>query len=85
MKPPTSSQATDVLMGDEEQNRKQKEELKGRNRELVLNPAILNHSVASYDVQGSYGEPILFTPSAQKGVYIYIFFFLRLSGPMSDL
>ena len=57
VKYPTPSQTIDVLTGDEEQNRKQKR--RKRNRERVPNPAILDHSVASYDAQGSYGEPIL--------------------------
>ena len=32
-----------------------------KNRERVPNQATLDHSVTSYDVQGSYGEPICFT------------------------
>ena len=38
-------------------------EQKERNWEWVPNPATLDHSVASYDAQGSYGEPIIFTPA----------------------
>ena len=41
-----------------EKRRLQKE----RNREWVPNPATLDHSVTSYDKQGSYGEPFLFVP-----------------------
>ena len=61
MKYPTHSQATDALTGDEEQNEKQKRK-KEKNRERVPNPTTLDHSVASYDTQGSYGHPILLTP-----------------------
>ena len=46
-----------------ENRREQKE----RNREQVPNSATLDHSVASYDAQGSYGEPILFTSPAHRG------------------
>ena len=60
-KHPNSSQATDRLTGEEEQNGKQKR-TKRRNREGVPNPATLNHSVSSYDEQEPYGKPILFTP-----------------------
>ena len=49
VKLPTPSQAADMLTGDEEQNGKQKET--GR------------RSPTSYDVQGSYSDPNLFTPS----------------------
>ena len=49
-----------------ENRREQKE----RNGERVPNPATLDNSVASYDVQGSYGEPVLVTPPAHRG-YIY--------------
>ena len=40
-----------------ENRREQKE----RSREQVPSPATLEHSVASYDAQGLYSEPILFT------------------------
>ena len=56
----------DARIGDEEQNGKQKKE-KERNKERVPNPATQDHSVASYDAQGSYGEPILFTSPAHRG------------------
>ena len=55
---------------DEEQNGKQKKE-RERNRERVPNPSTQDHSVASYDAQESYGEPILFTSPAHRGIYIY--------------
>ena len=44
-----------------------KREQKERNRERFPNPANLAHSVVSYDAQGSYGEPIIFTPSRPTG------------------
>ena len=68
-----TTQTIDALIGDEEKNIKQKKE-KERNREQVPNPATLDYSVASYDAQGSYGEPILFTspPRPTGGHYIYI-------------
>ena len=46
---PNPIPATDALIGDEEQNGKQKE----RNRERVPNPPTLDHLVAYYNVQGS--------------------------------
>ena len=49
MKLLTPSQPIDALIGDEEQNEKQKKNKKERNREL----ATLDHSVASYDPQRS--------------------------------
>ena len=60
MKHPTQSRATDELIGDEEQNGKQKRTK--RNREQVPNPATLDHLVTSYDLYGSYGGPILIPP-----------------------
>ena len=51
-KPRTPIPATDALIGDEGQTGK-------RNKELVSTPNTLDPSVASYDPQGSYGEPIL--------------------------
>ena len=45
---PTPSRATDVLIGDEEQNGKLKRTK--RNRERVPNPVNLDHSVTSYNV-----------------------------------
>ena len=59
MKYPTLSCAIDALIGDEGQNGKRKK--KNKEAERVPNPDTLDHSVASYDVQGSYDEPILFT------------------------
>ena len=54
-----------ALIVDEEQNGKRKR--KKRNREWYPNPATLDYSVASYDMQESYGEPILFTSPAHRG------------------
>ena len=52
----TPSLAIDALIGDEEQNRRR--EQKERNRERVPIQVTLDHLVASYDTQGSFGEPI---------------------------
>ena len=65
VKYPTPSRATDALIGDEEQNGKQKKLKKKRNRGRVPIPATLDHSVASYDAQKSYDEPIRFTYHGQ--------------------
>ena len=49
-----------------------------RNSQRVPNPATLEHSVASYDAQGSYGEPIRFTHPVYRwglGVIIYLFIY----------
>ena len=65
MKPPTPTQLIDALIGDEEQNRKQE-----RKRH---NLGTLDHAVASYDPQGSYGELILLIPpitGINKSIYI---------------
>ena len=43
-----------------------KEENKERIRKRISNPATLDPSVAFYDPQGSYGESILVTPTAQR-------------------
>ena len=56
MKHPTPSRATDALIGEKKQNGKQKR-TKERNRERFPNPAAMDHSVASYDAQGSFCEP----------------------------
>ena len=62
VKHPTPSWAIDALIGVEgmmsimESRREQKE----RNMERVHNPATLDHLVTSFDMQGSYSEPILF-------------------------
>ena len=70
-KPRTSFLADDALMREEEQKRTKKE------TELVSNPPILDHSVSSYDPQGSYGEPILLTSRAhRRNIYIYIYIFI---------
>ena len=58
VKHPAPSRATDALIGDEEQKLKQKRTK--RNGEQVPNPTTLDHSVVSYNAQGSYSEPILF-------------------------
>ena len=65
-KPPAPTRAINALIGEEEQNEKQKKEQKERNRERAPNPAALDYSVASYDPQGSYGEPILLTTQAHR-------------------
>ena len=57
VKPTTSTRPIDALIGDEEQKGKQKKEQKGRNREQVPSPVTMDHSVVSYDPQGSYGKP----------------------------
>ena len=68
-----NERATDALIGGEEQdgNRREQREI---NREWFLNPATLYHSVASYDAQGSYGEPYLFYPSGpnEGGRFSYL-------------
>ena len=66
VKQATPSWAIDVFIRDEEPNGKQKK--RKRNREWVPNPATLDHSFTSYDVQGSYGEPMLFTLLVPQGV-----------------
>ena len=63
--------AIDVLIGDKEQMGKRREN-KERNKEQVSNPATLDPSVASYDLQGSYDEPILV-------IYIYIYIILLIN------
>ena len=53
-----------------------KKEQKERNRDLTPNPATLDHSVASYDQQGSYGKPILLTLSStanRGGIFKYYY------------
>ena len=65
MNSPTLTRATDALIGDEEQMGGGKRENKERNRERASNTAILNHTITSYDLQGSYGEPIFSTPPKQ--------------------
>ena len=47
-------------------------EQKGGNREQVPNPATLDHSVTSYDMQGSYGEAILFTPVGECAERVHV-------------
>ena len=58
-KPLTPTPVTDALIGGEEQSVKKRRENKERNEEWAFDSAILDPSVASYDPQGSYGEPIL--------------------------
>ena len=63
-KTPTSTQAIDVFIRDEEHNEKQKK----KNRERAPNPVTLDPSVVFYDPQGSHGEPILLTnPQPTRG------------------
>ena len=51
-------------------------EHKERNRRRVPYTTILDHSDDSYDVQGSYGEPIIFTSPAHRGIIIYIYMYM---------
>ena len=60
MKPLTPTWGSDALIRDEEQT--VKSENKELNRERTSSPAILDHSVAFYDQQGLYSEPILYPP-----------------------
>ena len=60
----TPTQAIDARMGEEEGNRKQKEEQKKYTRSEPQ-PRYLGHVVASYNPQGSYGGPILETTRPQ--------------------
>ena len=53
-KHPTPSRTNDALIGDEEQNGKR--ENKKKETEQIQNPATLDHSFATHDAQGSYGE-----------------------------
>ena len=48
------------------------EQKKKKKQEWVPNPATLDHSVASYNVKGSYGEPILFNPAHREEVIINV-------------
>ena len=65
---PTSIPVNDALIGEEEQTGKKEREQ--RNRKQVSNSTTLDPSVASYDPQGSYGEPIFVIPPTQRGIYI---------------
>ena len=58
VKHPTPSRATDALIGYAEQNGKQKRTKRKKQGAGPL-PATLDHSVAFYDAQVSYGELIL--------------------------
>ena len=78
---PKPSRATDMLIGDEEQNKKQKK-LKTQKQGASPNPSTMDPSAASYDPQGSYGDPIRVTqPPGPQGEYISIVGGLR--GPSS--
>ena len=59
--PSAPTQTFDARIGEEEQNRKQKEGQK---------EAVLEHLVSSYDPHESYGESILIYP--QEDIYIII-------------
>ena len=72
VKLPTPLQATDALIRDEEQNRKQENKKKQGG---VPNLSALDHLV-SYDVQGSYSELILFTPPTCRVIYMSVFRFI---------
>ena len=59
-------------LGEEEKNRKRKEEQKKKHG-AGPQPSYLDHSVASYDPHGSYGEHILKPPHPQGEIYTYIY------------
>ena len=62
-------------MGEEEKNRKRKE---GQNKETGSEPPNnLNHSLASDDSHGSYGESILFNPRPTGGIIIIILIIIK--------
>ena len=65
-KPSTPIQATDARMGEEEQNRQQKEE---QRKETGSH---LDHSVTFYNPHRSYSEPIQ-KSYAHKDIYIFIY------------
>ena len=73
MKPRTPTLAFDALIGDGEQTGKKREN-KERNWGRISNITTLDPSVASYDPQEPYGEPILLTPGPQKGIF-YLFIY----------
>ena len=58
VKHPTQARVTDALIEDEEQNEEQKR-TKRKKQGTGPQPATLDHSVVSYDTQGSYGKPRL--------------------------
>ena len=58
VKPLTPTWAINTLTGDEEHIKKKKEQ-KERSIEEVSIPTNLDHVVASYELQRSYGEPNL--------------------------
>ena len=51
------------------ENRREEKE---RNRERDPNPATLDHSVTSYDAQGSFSKPILFTPGPLSVIISFV-------------
>ena len=64
------TQAMDARMGEEEKNRKQKEE-QGKKQGAGPQPNYLDHPIASCDLHRSYGGHILKTPHPQGYIYIY--------------
>ena len=71
VKPPTPTWTSDALVGDEEQNRKQKkEEKQGMD---PPNSATQDKLVASYGTHGSYGMPSLKPPHTQGKIYYYYY------------
>ena len=66
VKYPIPSWAFVALIGDEDRKEKQKR-TKREKQGAGAQPSYLDHSFSSYDVQESYGEPILFTSPAHRG------------------
>ena len=62
--------ATDALIWDEEQNGKQKK--KKETGSGTHNPATVDHSVISYDLQGSNSEPIYSFPGESGNIVFKI-------------
>ena len=56
VKPPIPFRVNYALIGDEEQNRKQKKDKQGADPQ----PSYMDHSVASYNLHGLYGGSFLF-------------------------
>ena len=69
---PTPARIIDALVGDEQNGREKQE----KNKEQNPNPATLDPSVASYNPQGSHGQPILLTCTGARGSNQKIYFIL---------
>ena len=65
IKHPTPSWTIDALIGDEEQSEKKKK--KKEKQGVAPQPTYPGPYLVIYNVQGSYGEPIPFTPLAHSG------------------